>query len=326
MADRREFDVLVIGSTHMDLVAGAKRLPVRGETMPGHSLSIHPGGKGGNQAVAAARAGARTAMLGRVGRDDFGDRLRAALAGAGVDVSLVGQDDEVATGASTVLTGEDGDYASIIVPGASLRLTPERVREQAARIRGAGMVMGQLEILPDATAEAFRIAQEAGGTTMLNAAPVPDDLARIPAALWETTDILLVNRVELEMLSGADPGVPGDPAARARGIAEALGVPTVIVTLGSEGVVAVRAGATVREPGWVVDVIDTVGAGDAFAGTLAATLADGMPFADALRRANAAGAIAVTRAGGHAAAPTPQDVDAMLASGERRQVPPAATT
>lgn len=307
--------VVVIGSSHVDLVARASRLPVKGETLPGVAFEMHAGGKGGNQAAACARSGARTRFLGRLGRDAFADRLIAALESAGVDLSWLSRDDSAGTGCSTVLTGEDGDYASIIVPGSSMLLTANHVRDMADAFSACGAVIGQLEINPATTAAALEAGRRAGAVTILNAAPAPASPDSLPATLLQATDVLVVNRVEGAMLLGQDPETDeSDPQRTVDALQRRWECETVIMTLGERGLVARVGERTITLPAHPVIPVDTIGAGDAFTGTLAASLASEMAIDEAIQRANAAGAIAVTRAGGHDAAPTALEVDAFLAN------------
>ncbi len=314
MADTPRPVVVVIGSSHVDLVARAPRLPVRGETLPGDAFEIHAGGKGGNQAVATRRAGGSTRFLGCLGHDAFGDRLAAALGEAGVDLTWLLRVADTATGCSTVLTGEDGDYASIIVPGSSLRLTADAVAAMSDAFVNCAAVIGQLEIDPAATAAALAAGRKAGAITILNAAPAPAAASSLPDTLFAATDVLIVNRVEGAMLLGNNPETEADPLAIVRNLQDRFACRAVIMTLGEHGLVARIGDRELFIPSFSVDPVDTIGAGDAFIGTLAAALATGAGMEAAIRRANAAGAIAVTRAGGHEAAPTAAEVDAFLAA------------
>jgi len=303
--------VVVVGSVHMDLVATADRLPARGETLPGWALGIHPGGKGGNQAVQVALAGARSVMLGRVGRDDFGFRLRAALEEKGVVLDWLSDDDRHPTGASTVLVGQDGDYCSIIVPGASLALTPDRVADARTAFETATAVVAQLELPVETVAAALTLGQEAGALTILNAAPAPEN-PRVLDGLLSLVDVLVVNEVEAAMLAGRKPETGGGIDEVLAELASSFGIRRLVVTLGSRGAVVIDDSRREWLEGHRVEVVDAVGAGDAFVGTLAASLAHGATFETAARRANTAGALAVTRAGAYDALPTASEVDRFL--------------
>jgi ribokinase len=311
---------IVVGSVHIDLIARAGRLPRQGETLPGTSFAIHPGGKGGNQAAQVARAGVPAVIVGRVGRDQFGERLRAALRDAGVDTTYLAQDDHEPTGASTVLVGGDGDYASVIVPGAGLAVRTADIDTAVAAMPGAAVVLLQLEIAPGTVAYAAARARARGATVILNAAPVPERPTDISRELWGNVGVVVANRVEAEMLAGeaGDESSSDELAARIRATYD---VDTVIVTLGGEGVVLADGAGSLREAAWPVEVVETIGAGDAFVGMLAATMARGTPARAALTVANAAGALAVTRSGGYQALPTRAEVERFLA--ERGEAGPA---
>jgi len=314
MAGQVPPEIVVIGSLHMDIVATADRLPVRGETLPGTSLAFHPGGKAGNQAVAAHRAGGRSALLACVGQDDFGARLIAAIREQGVDVRHIAVDPSVGTGASPVFVGEGGDYCSMIVPGSSMTITPEFVRAHGNALAHANIVIGQLEIAPEGTAEALRIGKSRGAITVLNAAPAPAS-GGLPAALRGVIDVLVANAVEAAMLldSGTALTIPASDATSL--LAEKYDIAQVIVTLGADGVVGYAEGQVTHLDAHPVTVADTLGAGDAFIGAFAVAIAEGRAFSEALTRANAAGAIATTRPGGIDGLPTAAMIDAMLAAG-----------
>lgn len=296
--------VVVVGSVHMDLVASATRLPDRGETVHGSTFSMHPGGKGGNQAVAAARQGARTTIIARVGNDTFGRELRDRLAEKGVDVSRLQFDDAIATGASTVLAEDGGDYASIIVPGASLTLTPERLDADRELLGQAAITMVQLEISLATTIAAAIAARAGGGRVLLNASPLPDDPTFLPKELWRNVDLLIINRHEGERLSGQKAEGHEDAGRAGRALIRQLGVGAAILTLGETGAVLIAEERTHYVPGRRSRVVDTIGAGDALAGAVAAALARGEPLERALAFGNAAGALAVGERGAFAAMPT----------------------
>ena len=306
--------VCVVGSIHMDVVATADRLPGKGESVVGHTATLSPGGKAGNQAAQAALNGAATFFVGRVGRDVFGDQLRAALIRAGVDTTHLTIDASEATGVSPVLTGADGEYASIIVPGAGQRLTPEDLDAANDAFARSGMLVLQCEIPLQISAYAASLAQSLSCRVMLNASPVPTNA--IPQDLWVAVDVLVVNSHELGRLSGMTAAGPQAATAAARSLQQQLGIPTVVVTLGGDGVVALDDRGSRHVPAWRVAVVETIGAGDAFAGVLASELARGRDLDDALPLANAAGALAVTRPGAHDSLPTGEHIRAFLAERE----------
>src|SRR5215207_4248665 len=194
--------VTVVGSVHIDIVATADRLPASGESVVGHRVALAPGGKAGNQAAQAARNGARTFLIGRVGRDVFGDQLRGALAPTGVDTTYLIADAQEPTGISPVFTGADGEYASIIVPGAGQRLQAEDIEAARDAFAQSAVLLIQGEIPIQLSAHAARLARSLGGRVIFNASPAPTDAAAIPDALWSDVDVLLVNGTEAERLSG----------------------------------------------------------------------------------------------------------------------------
>ncbi|MCC2627359.1 MAG: ribokinase [Thermomicrobiales bacterium] len=313
--------VCVVGSVHMDVVATADRLPAAGESVVGHRVALSPGGKAGNQAAQAALNGARTFLIGRVGRDVFGDQLRGALARTGVDTTYLIADAQEATGISPVFTGADGEYASIIVPGAGQRLQAEDIEAARDAFARSAVLLIQGEIPIQLSAHAARLARSLGGRVIFNASPAPADAAAIPDDLWSAVDVLLVNATEAERLSGMP--VAGVPAAVMAGEAlqRRLGIPTVIMTLGGLGAIALDERGTRHLPSWPVPVVETIGAGDAFAGVLASELARGRQLDEALPLANAAGALAVTRPGAHDALPTGAHIQAFLKEGQRETLP-----
>ncbi|MEZ4562820.1 MAG: ribokinase [Thermomicrobiales bacterium] len=312
MSVERPTGVCVVGSIHMDVVAVASRLPAKGESIVGERVALSPGGKAGNQAAQAALNGARTFMIGRVGRDDFGDRLRAALAASGVDTTYLMVDAEAGTGISPVLTGADGEYASIIVPGAAWRLTAADIAAARAAFAQSAVLLLQCEIPVHLSAEAARLARAQGMMVIFNASPVPPDVAAMPAEMWPAVDVLLVNRTEAALLSGLSVTSTADAERASEELQRRLGVPTVIVTLGGDGVLA-RDGHGARHlPAWPVEVVETIGAGDAFAGVLASELARGHSLDAALPLATAAGALAATRPGAHESLPAGAEIRAFL--------------
>jgi ribokinase len=279
------FDVIVCGSLHLDVMVYSPRLPRLDETVPGTRWDQQCGGKGGNQAVTAARAGARTAMIGRIGPDDFGARLLANLNAAGVDARAVLPDTTEGSGMSAAIVRDDGDYGAVIVSGANLRIPPDMLEEQWRELGGARVLVLQNEIPEAVNVAAAKAAKASGAAVILNAAP-----ARAASkALLDRVDVLIVNRVEAEMLSGQS-------VAHREGALNALAklakpVRAVVVTLGGEGLVAQAAG---EPPRWIaakpVKPVSTHGAGDCFVGTLAAGLAKGDELYEAARLANLAAA------------------------------------
>jgi ribokinase len=305
--------VCVVGSVHMDVVATADRLPGKGESLVGHHVALSAGGKAGNQAAQAARNGAPTFMIGRVGRDDFGERLRATLVASGVDTTYLTGDVHEGTGISPVLTGADGEYASIIVPGAGWRLDTTDIADAHKAFVQSAVLLLQCEIPIHLSVHAARFARSLGMTVIFNVSPVPSDVATIPAEMWGVVDVLLVNGTEAARLSGMAIREVPEAERASETLQRRFGVPTVIVTLGGNGVVARDRQGARHLPAWPVEVVETIGAGDAFAGVLASELARGLSLDAALPLANAAGALAATRPGAHDSLPTGAEIRAFLA-------------
>ena len=310
-------NVVVVGSVHMDLIASAPRVPHSGESILGTGFAMYPGGKGGNQAIAAAQQGAATAIVARVGDDAFGKQLRESLARKNVDVSLLLTDADKPTGVSPVLMGSEGEYASIIVPGASLSLTTESLLTPSSDVlRSCAVLMLQFEIAISTSAAAARVAASAGATVMVNAAPARSRCDATNWDLWRDVDVLIVNRDEAQALSGVvvkDAATGVDAAIALRRL---FGIPGVIVTLGPDGAILADSSGQKVDPGYAVNVIDTIGAGDAFAGAVAAALARGLDLPEAVRLGNAAGALAVGRKGAYEAAPTLEETESFVATRE----------
>lgn len=285
MRDDRSL-VAVSGSLHYDIMVRAPYLPRQGETLMGSEWWWKPGGKGGNQAMAAARHGAAVEMIGAVGKDDFGARLRASLHAAGVGSRHVAEV-PAGSGMSVALVESGGDYSAVVVSGANLTIEPARIEASADVLRKARVLMLQNEIGEAANLAAAGIVHHAGGQVLLNAAPA----RKIAADFAGLIDILVVNAIEAEMLGA---GVVADldtAAVAARGLGQLA--PTVIVTAGSKGLAAATAGRLIKIPAHKVTRAETHGAGDVFVGALAARLAEGASLDSAMTYANAAAALHV---------------------------------
>ncbi len=297
--------VIVVGSVNVDLVVTVERLPGPGETVTGGRFARHHGGKGGNQAVAAARLGAETAFVGAVGGDAFGSDARAALGAEGIDLRGLVTLERQATGVALITVEASGENTIAVADGANAALTPEHVGDalRALGPRPGDVVLVGHEIPTGSTREALRLGRAAGATTILNPAPA----SGLDAELLALADILTPNRGELA-------GLSDDEEAPAESVAAALvsSAPSraVLVTLGGEGALLVDGGGTTALHGPPVTVVDTVGAGDTLNGALAAGLAAGLSLPDAARRAVMAATLAVTRAGAREGMPTLTELQA----------------
>ena len=264
----------------------------------GHQTS--PGGKGANQAVAASRLGARSALIGAVGKDEAGDGLVTGLNDEGVDTTAVGRS-ETPTGAAFITVDRDAENTIVVSPGANSDLTVAHVNEQSDLLRDARVVLAQLEVPLEAVMEAARLTT---GTFILNPAPA----TALPAELLAETDILVVNRSELAILADA-PEATNTPAA----VEQARSMPTTtVITLGKEGALLANADQWAHHQAVEVEAVDPTGAGDTFCGAIAAQLSQGSALADAIPFAVAAGALAVTKVGAQAAMPSRADVEALM--------------
>lgn len=298
-------EIVVVGSLNADLVTRLERFPAPGETVTALDFAIHPGGKGANQAYAAARLGGRVAMLGCIGRDAYGERLMQSLRSAGVDVSLVNRDAEAPTGLALITLDASGENQIVVVPGANARLTPELVQENEARIATAAVVLLQLEVPLGVVLAAARIARDGGAAVILDPAPAQP----LPASLLKCVDFLTPNQSELQTLTGRAVGSQAEHAARSLADGSPL---RVIVKLGDLGALLVEANGQALWPALRVEAVDATGAGDAFNAALAVALAEGRPLPEAGRLAVAAGALCVTRAGAQPSMPTRQEVETAL--------------
>ncbi|KUO13772.1 ribokinase [Streptomyces sp. DSM 15324] len=296
------YDLLVVGSANADLVIGVDRRPAAGETVLGSDLAVHPGGKGANQAVAAARLGARTALLARVGDDAHGRLLGDSLRAADVDTAgiLTGG---APTGVALITVDPSGDNSIVVSPGANSRLTPADVRAAGDLFRSARVVSAQLEIPLETVVEVVRNLAP-GHRFVLNPSP-PRPL---PAEVLAACDPLIVNEHEARVLLGDLVGP--EPEDRARELL-ALGPRSVVVTLGARGALVADADGTARIPAVRVAAVDTTGAGDAFTAALAWRLGLAEPLAVAAAYAARVGAAAVTKEGAQVSFPTAEEVDAL---------------
>ncbi len=290
--------VVVFGSINMDLVVRTPRLPTAGETLSGGQFFTAPGGKGANQAVAAARLGAPTRMVGRVGGDVFGETLRRGLSDDGVDVASVATTEEQPSGVALITVDDAGENTIVVVAGANGTLGDDDLARLDDLLSEARVLLLQLEVPLDAVSEAARRAHERGVAVVLDPAPARP----LPAELYAATAILTPNAGEAAALVGFE--LDGDAAIRRA--AEVLlerGAGSVVIKLGADGAYYYDGARDAFVPSYQVTAVDTVAAGDAFNGGLAAALHDGRPFEQAVRWGIAAGALAVTKAGAQPALP-----------------------
>lgn len=297
--------VVVVGSINMDMVSHSRRLPGPGETLMGDAFVMAPGGKGANQAVAAARLGAPVAFVSRVGTRQHGAELLAALAEEGIATSGVVADPAALPGVAVIMVASEGGENSIVyVPGSNAQLSAADVQASVALLQSAKVVVAQLEVPVPAITQAFELARAAGVTTILNAAPaLPVGDALLALSRW-----LIVNETEAGQLAGMAVGSVDEAAAAALALLQ-RGPQQVLVTLGAQGVLLCSAAGVQHLPARVVKAVDTVGAGDTFVGGLAAGLAEGMSAADAVRLGQAAAAIAVSRSGVQSAMPRRAEIN-----------------
>jgi ribokinase len=293
--------IVVAGSANMDLVGLAARLPLPGETVLGDDFVMGPGGKGANQAIAATRAGGETTFLGALGSDSFGVTLKARLTGAGVNTDHV-RISYGASGVAVIMVGRAGENSILVSPGANSTFVDLTDAERA--VIAAGDVLLCQQEIPLATITAAARAAHAGGTrVILNAAPARE----LPPELLAAVDLLVVNELEAEAITG--PGGPDMAGLLAL-------VPRVVLTLSSAGSwYADRDGRSERIPAFHVEVADTTAAGDAFTGALAVAWGEGRDLVEAVRWANAAGAVCVRKVGASASLPTRAEIDALFAAG-----------
>ncbi len=297
--------IVVVGSFNADLTSYMQRMPRPGETVHGDAFITGAGGKGSNQAVAAARLGAEVAFIGRVGADVFANLAYELWDAEGVNHQFVGRDSEHATGVAPILVDSSGENMIVVVLGANNHVQKSEIDAAREVIAAADVLVAQLEINYDMVAYALETAKELGVRTILNPAPA----AALPPETLALADYLTPNEIELETLAG---DTSTDVETAARGL---LTRPDqiAVVTLGAQGAQIVAPGLSKAVPSYEVDVVDTTGAGDAFNGGLAVALAEGMALEEALRFANAAAALSVTKPGAAPSTPYRADVDALCA-------------
>ena len=302
--------ILVVGSINMDLVVRAPRFPVAGETLRGEGFKHVPGGKGSNQATAASRLGGQVKMVGRVGADNFGPALRETLAEAGVDVTEVKTADDAPTGVAFIILDAGGQNSIIIAQGSNLSVRPDDIRALAPLFDQSDVLLLQLEIPMESVKEAIKMAKERNVKVVLDAGPptpLEDDLIKM-------IDVLSPNETEASALLGREVAATAEDAEAAAMELLAKGTGAVVFKLGERGCLIVTKDEVTHLPSYIVNVVDTTGAGDAFTAALAVGLGEGMSLKDASRFASAAGALACTKFGAQPSMPCRADAEAFLAN------------
>lgn len=299
--------VTVVGSLNMDLIVLSPRIPQPGETIIGTGFRTAPGGKGANQAVAAAQLGAQVSMIGSVGEDTFADSLLENLASAGVDRRFVTRDQGNPTGVALIVVDEQGENSIVVASGANMHLKPADLESAEGAIAQADVLLLQLEVPLDTVTRAAEIARKHQVTVVLNPAPA----RTLPKELLSLVDFLIPNETETALLSGM-PVSNQDEIETAAASLRALGVGNVILTLGERGALLTAAGNSELYPAFEVNPVDTTAAGDAFMGAFAVALGEGLSIPDAIRFGNAAGALATTRLGAQPSLPTRTEVDSLI--------------
>jgi len=303
-------DICVVGGINMDLVVQVPHIPRPGETVHGGEVARFPGGKGANQAVAASRLEASVTLVGQVGADAFGGELLDTLAAAGVGTAGVRRVADSATGVALISVASDGQNAIVVAPGANMAWDRAAVADVEREVAGCRILVLNLEVPPAVIAQAVRAAKRGGAQVILNPAPYRSG----DEACFDEVDLFVPNQVEAACFAGLEPSAVTDWGAVGRRIRQ-LGLQTVIITLAGDGSVIVSGAGTTRVPGFSVPVVDTTAAGDAFVGGLAAALLRDPPMTDAVRFANACGAMAVTRAGAQPSLPQRAEVERLIAGG-----------
>lgn len=299
--------VVVLGNINQDFVMRAERMPRPGETVLGSDLRFVAGGKGANQSVTAARLGAEVILIGRVGQDAFGPTLREDLRRAGVDTRYIGTDDQTASGTAFIALAPDGQNSILSVGGANLQCLPRFVQDASAAIRHADVALVQFAVPLESIELFVDLATKAGVPVVMDPTPA---MARLPKN-WQSCTALTPNETEAEYLVGYPaPDLP--TAARAAREMHEQGVAIALVKRGAEGCVVCDGEGVRLVSGWPVEVVDTTGAGDAFAAGFGVALAEGRPVNQAVAFGNACGALACTRFGAQPSLPTRQEVEKFL--------------
>lgn len=299
--------ILVIGSSNVDLIMKMAHLPKRGETVTDAVFMQVYGGKGANQAVAAARAGGNVAFVSCVGEDAYTPQMIANYKADGIDTQFVFQEKNIASGHALILIGETGENIISVAPGANYRLTPQRIDEALPLFDEAAIIVLQFEVEEETVKHVLDIANSRNIPVMWNVAPARS----FDFSIIAKVNILVLNEVEAGFLAGITVENESD-AENAAAILVEKGVEKVVITLGSKGAFVLTKAEKVKVPAFKVDAVDTTAAGDTFCGAFAVALVEGRPFKDSLLFASAAAAISVTRMGAQPSAPGRAEIDAFL--------------
>jgi len=299
--------IVVVGSANTDFVLRVPQLPSKGESVLGDQFSIVRGGKGANQAVAAARLGAKVTLVARLGSDSFGNDSLAAYRQEGILTDFIVQDPEISSGVALILVDPQGDNTVSIYPGANGLLTVQNVQAAREAIREADCLLVQLEIPLETVRAALQIAHNSHVRTILNPAPA----RKLPADILELVDTLTPNETEGAILAGQDPSKANQDSLPR--LASIIDVPNLVVTLGSKGACILKNGEPTYISSFPITPVDTTASGDAFNGALAVALARGENLSQAVRYANAAGAITATRPGAQPSLQTREELDRFMA-------------
>lgn len=302
---KKNSKILVVGSANMDMVISAPHFPQPGETVAGYGFMTNHGGKGANQAVAAARLGAQTAFVGKVGDDRFGQAMKDMMCQEGINVNALFTASQTPTGVALITTVPDGENTIIIEPGANAQLTPEDIMQAEGLFKEAGIVLMQLETPVPALTKAAELAKRHGAYVVLNPAPAP--LNPLPAGLLQHVDMLIPNETEAAAIAGIDVASEDDVATAMERL-HSMGIKHVIITLGSKGACASAEGKVVRVEARKVEAVDTTAAGDTFCGALCTALLQGENLEGAMHYGCKAAAISVTRRGAQMSMPRKEEI------------------
>lgn len=301
--------VVVVGSYNTDLTIKTERIPRPGETIIGGIFSEGGGGKGANQAVAAARAGANVSFIARVGNDALGQEGRHRLTEEKIDTRFMFLDNDVATGVAFIVVDERGENSIVVASGANARLSPADIEKASEEISSAGVLLVQLESPIGAIRTAIKKAHENGTIVILNPAPAQS----LENDLLQDVDVITPNKVEAEMITGIKVSDDESLSSIVRKFFE-YGIKNVLITLGSKGIFVGVSNRMELIPAYKVCPVDSTGAGDVFSGSLAAFLAEGMPIEKAAKMANASASISVTRMGAQSSAPRRREIRNFIAN------------